>query len=57
MINCPVEYEDEISCEYNGKTTGVSDTNGVHIGKSNIRYRPYIEATIATIKSYMASLQ
>ena len=34
-----LEYKGEITCEYVGKITGVSDTNVVQAGKHNARYR------------------
>ena len=35
LINFPVDYEDESTCEYVVKTTCLSDKNDVHTGKNN----------------------
>ena len=40
-----------------GNTKGVSETNDSQKVKPNYRYRSYDEATRATIKSYINSLQ
>ena len=51
LMKFPVDYEDGSTCEYLVNTTVVSDTNGVHKGKSNVCYRSYAEATRVMIKS------
>ena len=49
-MNWKIDYEDKSNYEYVGNTTGVSETNGVHKGKTTARFSPYDEATIETIK-------
>ena len=35
LMNCPVEYKEEITCKDVDNIAWVYDTNGVHIGKYN----------------------
>ena len=55
-MNLPVDYKEEITCEYVFNTIGVSETNGVQTDNPNALYIPYAEATRATNKSYINSL-
>ena len=57
QMNLSVDYVDKITCEYVGKTIGVSDTKYVQTGKTNTRYRSYAKSTRENIKSSIASPQ
>ena len=56
-MNCPVDYKEEITCEYVDNTTCGSDTNISQTGKPNVLYMSYSEATMEKIKTSMASPQ
>ena len=55
LISRLVDYEYESKREDVENNAGVSNTNYVQKVNSNALYRSYAEATIATIKSPMAS--
>ena len=56
-MNCPVDYEDKITCEDARNNAGVSNTNYVHTGRNSYHYRSNTEATRAMIKYPIASQQ
>ena len=53
LMNCPVEYEEKITCEDAENTTGVYNKNYVQTVRTNTQKISYAEATGATIKSPM----
>ena len=58
MMNCPVEYKYESTCEDVVKATEVSKTNTcIHSYRTNYNYRSYAKSTRETIKPPMTSSQ